>query len=188
MDGLTSKSPSGHNFTPKPSPATDSSTRFSSPYACDPPRPPKLGYEWVWFPEGYWAERALLPLPVKSPRDKFRDVKTRKWRTRSIRSCGSQDAKPRSISPRTQIHSVPTAESHLLPMIPQSPFLSEKAHVRSLQQPPGQSVQSEGVSSSLEHESIDPTTKTRQSADPKHTNTVSNLKEISSGKAYIKFP
>ena len=23
----------------------------------DPPRPARYGYEWVWFPEGYWAER-----------------------------------------------------------------------------------------------------------------------------------
>lgn len=23
----------------------------------DPPRPAKDGFEWVWFPEGYWAER-----------------------------------------------------------------------------------------------------------------------------------
>jgi parafibromin len=23
----------------------------------DPPRPPKPGMEWVWFPQGYWAER-----------------------------------------------------------------------------------------------------------------------------------
>lgn len=25
----------------------------------DPPRAPKSGYEWVWFPEGYWAEREI---------------------------------------------------------------------------------------------------------------------------------
>lgn len=27
----------------------------------DPPRPPRPGMEWVWFPEGYWAERELPP-------------------------------------------------------------------------------------------------------------------------------
>lgn len=25
----------------------------------DPPRPAKEGYEWVWYPEGFWAERPL---------------------------------------------------------------------------------------------------------------------------------
>ena len=25
----------------------------------DPPRAPRPGYEWVWFPEGYWAEREI---------------------------------------------------------------------------------------------------------------------------------
>lgn len=26
-------------------------------HPADPPRPPREGQEWVWFPEGYWAER-----------------------------------------------------------------------------------------------------------------------------------
>jgi parafibromin len=26
-------------------------------YSADPPRPAKDGFEWVWFPDGYWAER-----------------------------------------------------------------------------------------------------------------------------------
>lgn len=28
-------------------------------HPADPPRSPKQDYEWVWFPEGYWAERPL---------------------------------------------------------------------------------------------------------------------------------
>jgi parafibromin len=39
----------------------------------DPPRPAKPGNEWVWFPEGYWAEReahGYMPL---------NDVKQRWW-------------------------------------------------------------------------------------------------------------
>jgi hypothetical protein len=31
----------------------------------DPPRPAKDGMEWVWFPEGYWAEREIRSLPAK---------------------------------------------------------------------------------------------------------------------------
>ncbi len=33
----------------------------------DPPRPPKEGFEWVWFPEGYWAEREMRNAPPKAP-------------------------------------------------------------------------------------------------------------------------
>lgn len=32
----------------------------------DPPRPAREGYEWVWFPAGYWAEREL-PESLSSP-------------------------------------------------------------------------------------------------------------------------
>ncbi|KAF7859695.1 hypothetical protein EAF04_008774 [Stromatinia cepivora] len=35
----------------------------------DPPRPARAGYEWVWFPAGYWAERELPDLlsPTENP-------------------------------------------------------------------------------------------------------------------------
>lgn len=39
--------------------ASRSSARSSDPRNMNPPRPAKDGFEWVWFPEGYWAERAL---------------------------------------------------------------------------------------------------------------------------------
>lgn len=38
----------------------------------DPPRAPKSGYEWVWFPEGYWAEREIrgfMPTPSMTKRN-----------------------------------------------------------------------------------------------------------------------
>ncbi|KAL2061714.1 hypothetical protein VTL71DRAFT_7092 [Oculimacula yallundae] len=50
--------------------AARSSAEVESSQWVDPPRPPKEGFEWVWFPEGYWAEREL-PLskkPVSRPR------------------------------------------------------------------------------------------------------------------------
>jgi hypothetical protein len=34
-----------------------SSSQGTNNNSVDPPRPPKAGFEWVWFPEGYWAER-----------------------------------------------------------------------------------------------------------------------------------
>lgn len=38
----------------------------------DPPRPPKDGQEWVWFPEGYWAERPIVELKAPSKNPIFR--------------------------------------------------------------------------------------------------------------------
>ena len=57
--------------------------------AIEPPRPAKEGFEWVWFPEGYWAERER--------RDSPNSRKQRpKWFSRSsqklpIRRSQSQD-------------------------------------------------------------------------------------------------
>lgn len=42
------------------------SSRDSSAYpkqgGIDPPRDARSGYEWVWFPEGYWAERPVVEI------------------------------------------------------------------------------------------------------------------------------
>ncbi|KAL5316560.1 hypothetical protein ACEPPN_015609 [Leptodophora sp. 'Broadleaf-Isolate-01'] len=43
---------------------TPSSAGCESGHSVDPPRAPRYGCEWVWFPEGYWAEREI-PLPKK---------------------------------------------------------------------------------------------------------------------------
>lgn len=45
------------------------SSRHSShyqPIGADPPRQPKDGCEWVWFPEGYWAEREIAGFATMS--------------------------------------------------------------------------------------------------------------------------
>lgn len=44
---------------------TPSSAGCLSNRSVDPPRPPRAGYEWGWFPEGYWAEREI-PSPRKA--------------------------------------------------------------------------------------------------------------------------
>jgi hypothetical protein len=51
-DRDTSES-TGHreSFTPQ------SQVGGTSGHPADPPRPAREGMEWVWFPEGYWAER-----------------------------------------------------------------------------------------------------------------------------------
>jgi hypothetical protein len=79
-------------------------------HPADPPRPAKEGLEWVWFPEGYWAER--------EPKDPYSDGKQnamQKWFNRA------QDPKfvhpfaespeqnqPRSSIPRIKIGSMNT--------------------------------------------------------------------------------
>jgi hypothetical protein len=44
----------------------------------DPPRKAKDGYEWVWFPAGYWAERNISDTVVKG-----KPISQRKWRSSS---------------------------------------------------------------------------------------------------------
>lgn len=34
----------------------------SASVVTEPPRPAREGFEWVWFPEGYWAERERIEL------------------------------------------------------------------------------------------------------------------------------
>ncbi|KAF8863201.1 hypothetical protein BDZ45DRAFT_738535 [Acephala macrosclerotiorum] len=40
-------------------------------HPADPPRPPRPGLEWVWFPEGYWAEREVRDVPPKTTRQRW---------------------------------------------------------------------------------------------------------------------
>lgn len=54
---------------------TPSSAGCLSNHSMDPPRSPRAGCEWVWFPEGYWAEREIR-LPRKA-------ASRQKWWNRS---------------------------------------------------------------------------------------------------------
>lgn len=91
----------------------------------DPPRPAREGHEWVWFPAGYWAEREIVETPGKI-------IKHFKWRKRSAKSSSGRDTQddtehspgyPRDWAPKS-------------PMPLSSPFLTEEAHIQSLQRPP----------------------------------------------------
>lgn len=64
-----------------------SSAEYQSQHAADPPRPAREGFEWVWFPEGYWAER-------EAPISSLRKQKSRKWFTRSPDSRKSSSSSP----------------------------------------------------------------------------------------------
>lgn len=72
--------------------------------AIDPPRPAKEGYEWVWFPEGYWAEREK---PESSPREQ-KTEKGRNWFQKSQDRLGdslsaSKEAKGNKTPPNDDI-------------------------------------------------------------------------------------
>jgi hypothetical protein len=62
----------------------------SSGHSFDPPRPPRPGFEWVWFPEGYWAERPVLGSPISSPRDRNSSIWARRFADESASSYSSQ--------------------------------------------------------------------------------------------------
>lgn len=53
------------------------SNSSSQRHAADPPRPAKEGMEWVWFPDGYWAERERVEIFQR------RGESPRKWFSRS---------------------------------------------------------------------------------------------------------
>ncbi|OBT66221.1 hypothetical protein VE03_04386 [Pseudogymnoascus sp. 23342-1-I1] len=66
-----------------------------SPTSADPPRPPMLGYEWVWFPGGYWAEREIITRPTRS-------IRPPRWVRRSLQgSAGSTHGSPVASAPRS---------------------------------------------------------------------------------------
>ncbi|KAK8128416.1 hypothetical protein PG984_009524 [Apiospora sp. TS-2023a] len=102
-------------------------------YGVDPPRPAKEGYEWVWFPGGYWAERER----VEVPRHSSHGTRHFKWRKKSGRNSSSREtgetwetdstfqSSPKVPEPTDSVSQAPLA----------SPWLSEEAHVASLQQP-----------------------------------------------------
>jgi parafibromin len=79
---------------------TTSPSSFGPPQhnPADPPRPPKSGHEWVWFPEGYWAEREIrgfMP-PNHDSKQKWWDRSSAQGSHKSLASQRSQ----KSQSPR----------------------------------------------------------------------------------------
>ncbi|KAK3936391.1 hypothetical protein QBC46DRAFT_345676 [Diplogelasinospora grovesii] len=149
LDGYGSDAPSarkassGGGLTPvrtskeyPPSPVVE--------YGVDPPRPAKEGYEWVWFPGGYWAEREFAPTPASlgqpPPASDGGGRSSWKWRSRSTlktQSVGT-DVEPRTISPRTVITQQQTTVIAAVSDSSRNACLSEQAHVLSLQRTPAQ--------------------------------------------------
>lgn len=126
------------------------STRNSGSKTADPPRPAKDGFEWVWYPEGYWAERSTerrnssaelahnqeeaKHLPVT------RQSKIFKWGARPSRSTKdlSERSTERPSSQRSGPVNSPFSDAQhplwqLPKKLPQSPYLSESEQVAALQ-------------------------------------------------------
>jgi hypothetical protein len=76
----------------------------------DPPRPPMEGYEWVWFPEGYWAERQRLKLGRPGSGSKFR----LQWKRKSPAS-GKKTIGPQSSREAAEFGSMQESSEFPLP-------------------------------------------------------------------------
>ncbi|KAJ4389965.1 hypothetical protein N0V93_007438 [Gnomoniopsis smithogilvyi] len=147
---MSSRSPSGSPGFGSRS-AQSRSTRTSGSQTADPPRPAKDGFEWVWYPEGYWAERSTerrtssTELTRNQEEAKHslvnRHSKIFKWGTRP--SMSTRDLTERSTErPASQRSGtgdgLPSDAQHPLwqlpKNLPQSPYLSESEQVAALQQ------------------------------------------------------
>ncbi|CAN8102920.1 unnamed protein product [Discula destructiva] len=130
--------------------APSRSARTSGSKDADPPRPARDGWEWVWFPEGYWAER---PVPRRRSSTEVvqkqerapsvaRPSKIFKWQSRPSKSPKELFERRPSERPnvsRSTTEVSPFSEAqHLLWQLPkdlpQSPYLSEQEQVAALQQ------------------------------------------------------
>jgi parafibromin len=90
----------------------DSKNGFVEPppcHAADPPRPPREGFEWVWFPEGYWAEREkreFTPKKQKNNRHKcFNRTPGSQASYASTNKTATSDRPPNFEPPRIKIGS-----------------------------------------------------------------------------------
>ncbi|KAG6146639.1 hypothetical protein E4U23_003410 [Claviceps purpurea] len=136
----------------------------STLFSVDPPRPPREGHEWVWFAEGYWAERQ--PIPRRKAKSGTRS-RFWKWKPRYCRKSTS-DAQYQA-SP-TVLEAIPFSDFGIVRATKASPYLSESAHVLSLQNPEG-SVDLQGAG---ERDSVLPNPQERKSR-PRTTSTERKL-------------
>lgn len=103
----------------------------------DPPRQAREGYEWVWFPDGFWAEREISITAAESPsKGSGQDSKLRRWKGKSSKgSQGSVDLDS-SPAPRRGSGSRRGSGGSVAPFSPQphTPFRTERELVQALQQ------------------------------------------------------
>ncbi|KUJ10305.1 uncharacterized protein LY89DRAFT_257183 [Mollisia scopiformis] len=84
-------------------------------HPADPPRPPKPGLEWVWFPDGYWAEREVRD--GSRVRQRQASLPRQKWWNRSPDkskkgSIGTDDLNVRKVEvPKIKIGSLTSGKT-----------------------------------------------------------------------------
>lgn len=102
----------------------------------DPPRPPREGFEWVWFPDGFWAERELVETPSPHKGDKFRRWKGKSSSNKSQSSTDYSDQAFPLPSPRRGSGSRRGSGASVVspqPHIPHTSFKTERDLIQSLQ-------------------------------------------------------
>lgn len=103
----------------------------STVFSIDPPRPPREGHEWVWFAEGYWAERQ--PIPTRKAKS---GISSRFWKWKP-RYCRKSTSDAQDQASPTALETIPLSNFGIVRATKTSPYLSESAHVLSLQNPEG---------------------------------------------------
>lgn len=161
--GSSIASPSGAFWSGSAGPGSVRSTTSRNgdlpPHVSDPPREAREGREWVWFPEGYWAERPLErqnstreangsqastgSQGSQSSQMQSAVNKVFRWGPRGSRSPKEPSAvlieRPESVSPMTT--TVPSPSQRVLSQfappknLPSSPYMSEREQTLALQHP-----------------------------------------------------
>ncbi|KAG5945523.1 hypothetical protein E4U59_005638 [Claviceps monticola] len=103
----------------------------STLFSVDPPRPPREGHEWVWFAEGYWAERQPIPIPRAKG-----GTRSRFWKWKP-RYCRKSTSDVQYQTSPTALETIPFSNFGIVRATKTNPYLSESAHVLSLQNPEG---------------------------------------------------
>lgn len=110
----------------------------------DPPRPARDGLEWVWFPEGYWAERDVVgrapqrrPQPAERSRWWNKGSSDKQSPTSSQQAMHDNTNSPTSDVPEIKIGSLRTgvAPSEISPGSSKSSNQTIKTHNASSESP-----------------------------------------------------
>ncbi|TVY83590.1 Cell division control protein [Lachnellula suecica] len=73
----------------------------------DPPRPAKDGMEWVWFPEGYWAEREIRDFAESvKPQNRVKTLFGRSAASSPAKTLSTMTHPSKSIIPKIEVASL----------------------------------------------------------------------------------
>jgi hypothetical protein len=127
----------------------------------DPPRLARDGYEWVWFPEGYWAERQTsrrTSSKASGATSASSAGRIFRWPSRT-NACSPppQEHELRDLAPKAAKSGPAMGPAHFdlakksagsfspPRTLPQSPWLTEAAQVQALQRPASQQMSFAGI-------------------------------------------